>query len=632
MEQGEAGRYHLLDGVKGPDDVKKLSIRQLPALAAELRACMMESVSKTGGHVASNLGVVELTIALHYVYHSPHDNIIWDVGHQSYVHKMLTGRKELMPTLRQAGGISGFPKTSESIHDIFETGHSSTSISAALGIARAMHLNGQSGQAIAIIGDGALTGGMAMEALNDAGICHSNLLVILNDNGMSISKNVGGLSQYLGKLRVKPGYMKTRNFFQNIANHMREGSWVRRGIHRLRHSIKSLTVPSMFFEDLGFRYFGPVDGHDINSLIDYLSHLKTLSGPLLLHVCTQKGKGYTPAEQNPDTFHGITPFEMTSGRVLKCSEGTWSDFFGAQLLKRAENNQKIVAVSAAMPDSTGLKMFRTRFPERFFDVGIAEQHAVTMAAGLAVGEMTPVVAIYSTFLQRAYDQILHDVCMQNLHVILAIDRAGIVGDDGETHQGVFDLSFLSAMPNMTILAPSSGQELNKMLDFAIMYDGPIAIRYPRGCADISAEALPIEWGKGLIMKAGTDVAIIPVGSLLSNAMEAADLLEAQGISVAVINPRFVKPIDIELVENIAKHVKQIVTFEDNTAIGGFGANLQQALSRAQVRVPVTVCGLPDRPITHGSRTDLLSQYGLDAQGMVAAVQRAMMTDKDIGVM
>jgi 1-deoxy-D-xylulose-5-phosphate synthase len=610
----------LLSGIQGPEQLSRLSMGQMESLAEEIRHLLIESVAKTGGHLASNLGVVELTLALHRTYDSPSDKLVWDVGHQSYVHKMLTGRLNRMDTLRKRGGLSGFPKREESPHDAFNTGHSSTSVSAALGLARARDLLHQDHHVVAIIGDGALSGGMALEALNDAGMARTNLLVVLNDNGMSIARNVGGLSRYLSLLRTRPGYYKTREFAERLTERLPGGRFIRRSLRRLKTVLKSFLVPSLFFEDLGFRYFGPVDGHDMKDLTALLEHVRTMQGPVLLHVRTQKGRGYRFAEKNPDVFHGMAPFEVETGSPIRCHTGTWSELFGNAMTMLADELPDLVAITAGMPDGTGLVPMRTKYPSRVFDVGIAEQHAVTLAAGLAAGGVRPVAALYSTFLQRAYDQVLHDVCLQNLPVVFAVDRAGVVGDDGETHQGTYDLSYLGTMPNLTILAPASGPELPAMLRYALAARNPVAIRYPRGCADSvpSAEA-PMEAGKAVLLREGSDAAIVAVGVMVAEALAAADALEMEGLSCSVLHARFVKPFDGEAIRRLALKTGRIVTVEDNVRSGGFGAGVAQWLMEQNIPCIVRNVGFPDEPIAQGTRPQMLSQYGLDALGIAREV-------------
>lgn len=605
----------ILDRISGPEDIKKLSMGELEDLCGEIREFLINTVSNTGGHIASNLGVVELTLAIHRVFDVPRDKVIWDVGHQTYVHKILTGRKERFGTLRQMGGLSGFPKAEESVYDTFNTGHSSTSISAALGMARARDLKGETYSVAAVIGDGALTGGMAFEALNDAGNAKTNLMVILNDNGMSIAPNVGGLSRYLNRLRTRPFYYKTRESIESLIDRRlpRSGKRLRRILHRLKAAMKSILVPSMFFEDLGFRYFGPIDGHNLRELITVLEHARTMKGPVLVHVCTVKGKGYKFAEENPSVFHGIAPFEVETGEPKSSAGESYSQVFGRKVCELAQKNRNIVAITAAMPDGTGLNPFKAAFPGRFFDVGIAEQHAVTFAAGLAKGGVIPVVAIYSTFLQRAYDQMLHDVALQNLHVVFAIDRAGIVGEDGETHQGIYDIAYIRTMPNFVFMAPASPRELEMMLEYAVLkHNGPIAVRYPRGTGyEIEGLEEPVKLGKGLVVRPGKDITIIAVGNFLHTALRTADLLEEEGISCEVINPRFIKPLDRSLLKQSIARTGRVVVMEDGIASGGFGSSVLEFISNEGIAAKALLLGFPDEPVPHGSREQLYGKYGLD---------------------
>ncbi len=613
---------HYLDHINNPADLKSLSFLELERLADEIRGFLLDSVSKTGGHIGSNLGVVELTIGLHRVLNAPIDKIIWDVGHQTYVHKILTGRKEAFGSLRQLHGLSGFPKTQESPYDAFNTGHSSTSISAALGMARARDLRGESYTVAAVIGDGALSGGMALEALNDAGIARTNLLIVLNDNGMSIAPNVGGLSRYLSKIRVRPFYYKTRESMQAfIDSWPKSGKRLRKFLHKLKAAMKSMFVPAMFFEDLGFRYFGPIDGHNIKEMVEVFEQAKAMKGPVLVHVSTMKGKGYKFAEEQPAMYHGIAPFELETGQVLKPGSENYSSVFGKKLCEIAQKDSDVVAITAAMTDGTGLSDFRNTFPKRFFDVGIAEQHAVTLAAGLAMGGVKPVVAIYSTFLQRAYDQILHDVALQNLKVVFAIDRAGVVGDDGETHQGIYDVSFLYTIPYLALLSPASPNELKAMLDYALTeHHGPIAIRYPRGSgSEFPGADQSLVYGKGVAVKEGKEVTLIGVGSMLHVALDAAELLEKEGISCTVINPRFLRPVDDELILNWARITGRVVIVQDVIQNGGFGAYVTELISCSGINAHTLVLGLPDRGIEHGERSLIYKKYGLDAQGIKRSI-------------
>ncbi len=614
----------MLGAVSCPNDLKAFNKRELEQLAGEIREFLLRTVSETGGHVASNLGVVELTLALHKVLDSPQDKIIWDVGHQTYVHKILTGRKEAFNTLRQLDGLSGFPKTQESQHDIFNTGHSSTSISAALGMARARDLKGEKHTVAAVIGDGALSGGMALEALNDAGMSRTNLLIVLNDNGMSIAPNVGGLSRYLSKIRSRPLYYKTRESVQDLVDRMpRGGKRVRRALHKIKAVMKSLLVPSMFFEDLGFRYFGPIDGHNLSEMIMVLRQAKTMKGPVLVHVATVKGKGYKYAEEQPSAFHGIAPFEPETGKVKKKAGGNYSTVFGNKLCAIAQEDKDVVAITAAMPDGTGLSPFRQSYPKRFFDVGIAEQHAVTLAAGLAAGGVKPVVAIYSTFLQRAYDQILHDVALQRLRVILAIDRAGIVGDDGETHQGIYDVAFLYTIPHVDILAPASPGELERMLEYGLKaHDGPLAIRYPRGSGfEHEGTDKPLVYGKSVVCRQGRDITLIGVGPMLSHALEAADILKKEGLSCEVINPRFLRPLDEPGI--LASSIKTgcVLVIQDVLEEGGFGSAVLNLLNKKGRLSAGAVLGLPNEGIPQGDRSLIFKKYGLDPEGIASRARR-----------
>ncbi len=621
-----------LEEINSPEDIKKLNIDELSTLAQEVRNYLINKVSKTGGHLASNLGVVELTLALHKIFKTDIDQIVWDVGHQSYVHKILTGRKDKFDTLRKLGGLAGFPKTCESRHDCFNTGHSSTSISAALGIARARDLQKGKYSVIAVIGDGAMTGGMAYEALNDAGRSTSNFIVILNDNEMSIAQNVGGMSKYLSKLRTDPFYTKTKEDVENFLNRMPKFSKkARRVISKLKGTVKYIFTPGVFFEQLGYKYYGPVDGHNIDEICKTLVAAKNIKGPVLVHINTQKGKGYSFAEESPDRFHGIAPFEVETGETFGTSDPDYSETFGSALCTIAASDERIVAISAAMTKGTGLNTFSNEFPGRFFDVGIAEQHAVTSAAGMSVKGMIPVVAIYSSFLQRAYDQIVHDVAAQNLHVIFAVDRAGIVGEDGETHQGVFDLSFLSHIPNLTVMAPADYYELRQMLDFAVNgQKGPIAIRYPRGRGKENlGPRIPLEKGKSAVLKKGERVCIFAVGSLVSAALQAAEILEADNIGAEVVSVRFVKPLDRGLILEAAERFEYIYTVEDNCISGGFGSRVAEFLNISGCSKRLGIMGIPDEFVPHGARTELLHKLGLDAEGIAAVIKADIEKQKAI---
>jgi len=613
-----------LENVNCVQDIKKLSNLELEKLAEEIRKFIIESVSITGGHLAPSLGVVELTLALHQIFDSPNDKIIWDVGHQAYCHKIITGRKDIFSTLRQYKGLSGFPKTFESEHDCFNTGHSSTSISAAVGMAKARDLKGEKHQVIAVIGDGALTGGMAYEALNHAGDLKTDLIVVLNDNEMSIAANVGAMSGYLSRIRTDPRYGKGKDEIEQLLNRIpKVGPRVVKTIERVKDSFKYLVVPGMLFEEMGFTYLGPIDGHNILGMKTVLQNAKQLKGPVLVHVVTSKGKGYQPAEANPDTFHGVGPFEVETGKVIK-KEGppTYTKVFGDTLVDLAAKQENIVAVTAAMPTGTGLAKFAEKFPHRFFDVGIAEQHAVTFSAGMASQGYHPVVAIYSTFLQRAYDQVLHDVAMQNQPVVLALDRAGLVGEDGETHHGVFDISYLRHIPNMVILAPKDENELRGMLAWAVKFSGPCAIRYPRGSGigvELTKDFPEIYKGRGELIEDGNDLTIVAVGPLVYTALDAANQLKQWGISAAVINPRFVKPIDSSLLVRLARKTRRIITIEENVLAGGFGSACLELLNKQCPEAEVENIGLPDVFIEHGAPDILQEGYGISAPSIVERV-------------
>ncbi len=617
----------LLDQINEPDDLKSLKQEQLPALAEEIRKFILQHVSVTGGHLASNLGVVELTIALHYVYNSPMDKIIWDVGHQSYVHKILTSRKDRFNTLRSFGGLSGFPKRKESVHDIFETGHSSTSISAALGMARARDLKKEHYHVIAVIGDGALTGGMAFEAMNDAGHSDTNLTVILNDNDMSISQNVGALATHLTRIRSNPRYKWLKKVVETRLRSLPlVGRPIADCIEKLKNSLKYLLVPGIIFEEMGFTYMGPVNGHDLNGLVSVLERAKKVKGPVLIHVMTKKGKGYDYSEINPERYHGVPPFDLEHGCEQETGTNlTYSMTFGRHLVSIAENYQDIVAITAAMPEGTGLSQFKHRFPERFFDVGIAEQHAVTLAAGMAANGLRPVVAIYSTFFQRAYDQVLHDVCQQNLPVIFALDRAGIVGEDGETHQGVFDISYLQHIPNITLMAPKNTSELRYMLDFALSVKGPVAIRYPRGRGGIAENLLsqPLSGLDWEILEYGRKITVLAVGAMVEVAIRLSKILRARNVKPTIVNARILKPLDIHMLEQLAKESDLLVTLEDNVLIGGFGSSINQYVVSNRIDVHVLNFGIPDRFIEHGSIKRLREELKLDHESIAADICKAL---------
>lgn len=612
----------ILDKYDNLDELKNMDIKELQIFADEIRKFLIQSVSKTGGHLSSNLGIVELTLVLHKIFDFKKDKLIWDVGHQAYVHKILTGRKEAFKYLRKYGGISGFPKPEESEFDVFGTGHSSTSISAALGIARARDLDKKNFEVVSVIGDGALTGGMAYEALNDLGYSKTKIVIILNDNQMSISNNVGGMSKYLNKIRIDPTYNKVKKEVRNRLNKTNLGAEVANSIQRLKDGVKQIFVPGMFFEDIGIKYLGPIDGHNIKELIEVLTLAKEVEGPVLIHVITKKGKGYKFAEKNSNKFHSIGPFDCDSGEVCACKGLTYSKVFGDEIAELAAENKKIVAITAAMPDGTGLSTFAGKFPNRFFDVGIAEQHAVTMAAGFATQGYKPIFAVYSTFLQRAYDQIIHDVCLQKLPVVFAIDRAGIVGEDGPTHQGVFDLSYLTHMPNMTIMAPKCAEELKYMLQWAVLQNEPIAIRYPRGADHPKVKLSPdkkFTKGKWEVIIDEGSLAIIAVGKMVQTAVLVRDKLNAIGIKVTIISAAFVKPIDEALINKLVENNYKIVTIEDNVLMGGFGVYVLEYINTLKLNSNVLTLGYKDKFITHGSVDILYKLNNLDADGIFESI-------------
>lgn len=617
----------ILNTINQPSDLRQLNDGQLNELAAEIREFLLKTVAHTGGHLASNLGVVELTLALHSVFQSPIDQIIWDVGHQSYIHKMITGRFSQFETLRQYNGLSGFPKPEESVHDAFATGHSSTSISAAIGLAKARDLMGENNKVVVVIGDGSLTGGMAFEALNHLGHLQTDLIIVLNDNEMSISKNVGALSRYLTRLRLNPRLRRLKTDVQDLIHRIpRLGPVTVRTLEKLEDSIRYLVIPGMFFEELGINYLGPIDGHNITDLKLHLKQASVHKGPVLIHVLTTKGKGYELAEKNPQKFHGTGPFELANGKKIggSVTSTSYTEVFAKTIIELARQNPKIVAITAAMADGTGLINFAREFPERFFDVGIAEEHAVTLAAGFAKKGFHPVIAIYSTFLQRAYDQIIHDVCLQNLPVIFMLDRAGLVGPDGPTHHGVFDLSFLSHIPNLTIMAPKDGNELQDMLLTALEINGPVAIRYPKRdglklIVEDGPKRLPI--GRGEIIHQGQAVALIAVGSMVETAVRAGQRLQKYGINCTVVNARFVKPLDEELLLNLAQSHQNFITIEENVTTGGFGSSVLKFINSKAVQTPrIKILGLPDQFITHGPTEILLEKCGLDVEGVCRAVR------------
>jgi 1-deoxy-D-xylulose-5-phosphate synthase len=626
-------KQNILQTINSPEDVHKLSLAELEQLAADIRDEIVKTVSKAGGHLAPSLGVVELTLALHHVFNTPSDKLIWDVGHQAYAHKLVTGRKDQFHTIRQYKGISGFPKRSESPYDAFGTGHGSTSISAGLGITIAKHLKKCKNRVIAVIGDGSMTGGMAFEALNQAGHLNENLIVVLNDNEMSISPNVGALSSFLSRKMTSKQVVRAKEELKHLLKSFSNiGENILQVLKKSEESFKGFFTPGMLFEALKFEYIGPIPGHQIENLIETFQNVRDFShGPVLIHVITKKGKGYTPAEENPGDYHGLGPFDITTGAPLPAAEApiSYTRCFGDTLVHLAETEPKIAAITAAMPAGTGLMRFARRFPGRFFDVGIAEQHAVTFAAGLATEGILPVVAIYSTFLQRALDQIIHDVCLQNLPVTFAIDRAGVVGDDGPTHHGVFDLSFLRLVPNLVIMAPKDENELQHMLHTAILHKGPAAIRYPRGQGEgveLSDTLSEIPIGKGELLREGNDILLLPVGNRVYPALEAAMGLEKVGIDAAVINPRFVKPLDSELIIDWAQKTGRVVTVEDNASLGGFGSGVLELLASNNLsHIRVNVLGYADKFMEHGTQEILWRKGHIDGPAIINAAMELMDT-------
>jgi len=612
----------LLDKIKNPNDIKNIDPKDYDALAAEIRQFLIEKISVTGGHLGSNLGAVELTMALHLSLDLPEDKIVWDVGHQSYTHKLLTGRREGFDNLRKFGGMSGFPKRKESDCDSFDTGHSSTSISAGLGLVKARDLKGEKNTIVSVIGDGSMTGGMAYEALNNASRMDTNFIIILNDNNMSISENVGGMNKYLNNIRTRENYQNLKDSIYYPLLDKKYGQPIIDFVRKTKNSIKQLVVPGMFFEDMGIKYLGPVDGHDIKGLLTVMKEAKRCDTSVIVHVITQKGRGYEPAMRHPARFHGAEPFDIETGLPKKKKDkANYTDVFSTVMVKLGNRNKKVVAITAAMPDGTGLKRFHNVYPDRFFDVGIAEQHAVTFAAGLAAGGMIPVVAIYSSFLQRAYDQIIHDVCIQNLPVVFAIDRAGLVGSDGETHQGIFDLSYLSAIPNMTVMAPKNKWELSDMMKFAVDHNAPIAVRYPRGEAydGLEENRTAIELGKSEMIVKGSKVALFAIGSMVKTAMETREILKEQGMDVTVVNARFAKPIDTEMIDKLAKGHNLIVTMEENVASGGLGDKVIEYITSNKVKIKPLQIAIPDEYVEHGNVDILKKEVGIDAQSIADKV-------------
>ncbi len=616
----------LLDNINKVNDIKKITPEDYPALAEEIRQFLIEKISKTGGHLGSNLGAVELTMALHIAFNLPDDKIIWDVGHQSYTHKLLTGRREGFENLRKYGGMSGFPKRKESDCDCFDTGHSSTSISAGLGLVKARDIQGQKHSVISVIGDGSLTGGMAYEALNNAAKLDTNFIIVLNDNNMSISENVGGISKYLNNIRTADTYLDIKEGVYNTLKEMPKGNKVVEGIRKAKSSFKQLVVPGMFFEDMGITYLGPVDGHNISAMLRMFQEAKRVRNTVIVHVITQKGKGFEPAERHPARFHGAEPFDIETGLPTKPrTTANYTDIFSTVMCKLGARDEKVVAITAAMPDGTGLKRFRNMYPDRFFDVGIAEEHAVTFAAGLAAGGLKPVVAIYSSFLQRAYDQIIHDVCIQNLPVVFAIDRAGLVGSDGETHQGIFDLSYLSSIPGMHVMAPKNKWELSDMLKFALSLNAPVALRYPRGeaYAGLQEYRIPIELGKAEAIYLENEICLMAVGSMVKTAVEVRKRLHEEGFSCSVINARFVKPIDENAVEYAAKHHRFLVTMEENVASGGFGEKVREYFDGLTTDCKLINIAIPDEYVEHGNVDLLKKEIGIDEESITNVILAEM---------
>lgn len=616
----------ILERIQKANDIKKLKWEEQDVLAAEIRQFLVEKLSKTGGHLASNLGVVELTMAMHLAFSLPKDKIIWDVGHQSYTHKILTGRKEGFENLRQYGGMSGFPKRKESNCDAFDTGHSSTSLAAGLGYVEAREILGKDYKVVSVIGDGSLTGGMAFEALNNAAHLKSNYIIVLNDNNMSISENVGGMSVYLDGLRTADFYNDLKKGVTNTLNKIPgAGEKIVKGIRKTKNSIKQLFVPGMLFEDMGITYLGPVDGHDIKKLYRTFKEAQKMDNAVLVHVLTKKGKGYAPAEKMPSKFHGVSPFDVQTGAVLNTKKAdSFTDVFADIMCELGEKEPRLVAITAAMKDGTGLSKFQKKFPDRFYDVGIAEQHAVTFAAGLAAAGMKPVFAVYSSFLQRGYDQVVHDVCMQNLPVVFAIDRAGLVGNDGETHQGVYDVAYLSHIPNMTILAPKNRKEFADMMEFAVNHNGPVAIRYPRGNVydGLPEYTASVVFGKSEVIKKESDIAIFAYGHMMETAEQVWTSLKEKGYSCSLINSRFVKPIDTDVLDEMAEGHRLFVTIEDASVVGGYGDSVMRYVSGQNMGVQVMTMGVPDFFVEHGNIPQLREQIGLDSVSIVEKIEHA----------
>ena len=616
----------ILETIEKENDIKKVAPENWNLLAEEIRQFLIHKISVTGGHLGSNLGAVELTMALHLSLNLPEDKIVWDVGHQSYTHKILTGRKAGFENLRKYGGMSGFPKRKESDCDCFDTGHSSTSISAGLGLVKARDIMHQDHTVVSVIGDGSLTGGMAYEALNNAARMKSNFIIVLNDNNMSISENVGGVSKYLNNIRTADKYLDLKEGIYNSLKETRIGDPIVESIRRAKSSVKQLVIPGMFFEDMGITYLGPVDGHNIPAMLKVFKEAKRVKSAVLVHVITHKGKGFIPAERHPARFHGAEPFDIETGLPLKQkTKSNYTDVFSTVMCKQGDRNDKIVAITAAMPDGTGLKRFHNMYPDRFFDVGIAEEHAVTFAAGLAAGGLQPVVAIYSSFLQRAYDQILHDVCIQNLPVVFAIDRAGLVGSDGETHQGIFDLSYLSSIPNMHIMAPKNKWELSDMLKFAMDFQGPIALRYPRGEAfdGLREHREPIIMGMSEWIYHEKDIVLVAVGSMVKTALAVREALQLKGYACSIINARFVKPIDTEILNEAVKDHSLIVTMEENVASGGFGEKVREYLDESGYQGSLLTISIPDEYVEHGNVEILREEVGIDAYSIQRRIEEVL---------
>lgn len=613
----------LLNSIEKPNDIKKIKEADYPALAKEIRNFLLQNVSRTGGHLSSNLGCVELTMALHLAMSFPEDKLVFDVGHQSYTHKLLTGRKEEFPTLRSLGGMSGFPKRRESDCDAFDTGHSSTSLSVAAGMAKARDLAGEKYKVAAVIGDGALSGGLAYEALNNLGGSRTNLLIVLNDNKMSISENVGGMASYLGKLRTNEAYTDFKDELEKMLRKTKFGTSLVYKLKRSKDSIKHFFVPGMFFEDMGITYIGPIDGNNVSLMTKTFQAAFSANKPVLVHVITEKGRGYEFARKNPSLFHGIDAFDLTTGKVRVCNTGkTYTSLFSEAICELAKQDEKITAITAAMPQGTGLEVFAQKYPNRFFDVGIAEEHAVTFAAGLAAAGQKPIVAVYSTFLQRAYDQIVHDVCIGELPVVFAIDRAGIVGSDGETHQGILDLSYLTAIPKLTVMAPADADELKKMLSFAVSLGKPIAIRYPRGVAKESQkECAPIVFGEAVCLREGTDAAVLAIGNTVDTALLAAGELQSEGLDVRVINMRFAAPIDWNMVRKAQRECGCLVTLEENIQSGGMGEKIAAFLAREGCTKKLRTMALPDDFMEHGTQQELRDKYGLSKENVKQTIKK-----------